>query len=112
MPVQTASTRFFSRPQRLEMHGWYMRQFIAIDVAFSKTAFDHVLGAAGRRDAENELVILGWALMPQESGDTWTWFMEQLQEALPGLNQPGTVIISDRQKVRYSGAFLLLVTLT
>ncbi|KAE8220523.1 hypothetical protein CF326_g8739, partial [Tilletia indica] len=49
-------------------------------------------------DADSNLVILAWALVPTESQDTWKWFLAKLLSALSSLGLSSSTIISDRQK--------------
>ncbi|KAE8182053.1 hypothetical protein A4X06_0g6352 [Tilletia controversa] len=53
---------------------------------------------AATMDADSNLVILAWALVPTESQATWEWFLQLLLQAFPTVGLPHTTIISDRQK--------------
>jgi len=50
------------------------------------------------QDANQETVALAWGVAPVEIFDHWSWFIDNLDTALGGLNRPSTVIMSDRQK--------------
>ncbi len=76
-----------------------MRQFVAVDAAFSKTNFEYVLVLATGLDAEGRIVILAWGLLPRETTESWRWFLESLKVALVSLDRKDCVVISDRQKV-------------
>lgn len=76
----------------------HLRPFIAIDAAFTKVIHHYVLLVAVGQDANQETVALAWGIAPVESFDHWGWFIDNLDTALGGLNRPGTVIMSDRQK--------------
>jgi hypothetical protein len=77
-----------------------MRKFVAVDAAFSKTAFDYVVVLATGLDGEGRIVVLAWGIMPRETKVNWSWFLHNLKDSLEGLDGSLTVIISDRQKVR------------
>jgi hypothetical protein len=57
-----------------------------------------VLFIATALDANNAAINLAWGIAPKESLDHWGWFFQNLSLALPGLDRPITVIMSDRQK--------------
>ncbi len=77
-----------------------MRKFVAVDAAFSRTAYSSLLALAVGLDGEGKVVILAWGLLAREDTEGWSWFMQGLRESLEGLNERECVIISDRQKVR------------
>lgn len=76
----------------------HCRKFVAIDGTATKECFIQTLLLAIAMDAENQLVVLAWAVVPSESEDSWTWFLQRLVEAYPDLNHPPTVIVSDRER--------------
>ena len=49
-------------------------------------------------DAQDELVILGWAVVPNECEETWEWFLTSLGKANPGINERGSVVVNDCEK--------------
>ena len=49
-------------------------------------------------DADKEILILAWALVPQEDCENWLWFLRKITPYLTSLQDPDVVIISDRLK--------------
>ena len=76
----------------------YMPRFVAVDGTFTKNRFIQILLLAAGIDANDQLVILAWAVAPNESQETRTWFLGHLLQAFPLLNQQELVIINDREK--------------
>jgi hypothetical protein len=76
----------------------YLQPFLAVDAAFTKTYFNYILLLATGIDANNKAITLAWGLAPKEDTTHWAWFLQNLALALNGLNRPGVVIMSDRQK--------------
>ncbi|KAE8222276.1 hypothetical protein CF326_g8408 [Tilletia indica] len=76
----------------------HCKPFVAVDGTFTKNRFNMVVLLAATMDADSNLVILAWALVPTESQATWEWFLGLLLQAFPTVGLPNTTIISDRQK--------------
>jgi hypothetical protein len=76
------------------------RKFIGLDGCFSKGACQGELLCAIARDANNQMYPLAWAVVEQETSDTWEWFLGLLIKDLD-INDSGAgwVFISDKQKV-------------
>ena len=87
-----------------------MRPFIAVDGAFTKTIHQYVLMLAVGFDANEHSVMLAWGFAMAESEENWEWFLRRLRSAIPQSDEPGTVIMSDRQKVRPSSHALRPLT--
>lgn len=97
----TATGRFsslFIAPTASTKAWPHLRHFIAVDAAHTKVIFDYVLLIATALDANNEGLNLAWGIAPKENLDHWGWFFDNLMLALPDLNAPSTIIMSDRQK--------------
>lgn len=76
----------------------HLRPFIAVDAAWTKVIHDYVLLVATALDANNQGLNLAWGIAPKENTDHWGWFFDNLMLAIPGINNPSTVVMSDRQK--------------
>lgn len=76
----------------------HLRPFIALDAAFTKTAYDYILLLATAIDANHQTINLAWGVAPKENMEHWGWFLDNLSGALGDLNKKGTIIMSDRQK--------------
>jgi hypothetical protein len=50
------------------------------------------------RDGNNKTLPLAWAIVPGESTEHWSWFLEHLEQAFPVMGSPGLTLISDREK--------------
>lgn len=58
----------------------------------------HVIGLfcwQSQVDADEEILILAWALVPQEDHANWLWFLRKTAPYLTSLQDPDAVIISD-----------------
>ncbi|KAE8230131.1 hypothetical protein CF326_g4876 [Tilletia indica] len=93
-----AFERAFLCPGPARMAWAHCKPFVAVDGTFTKNKFNMVLLLAATMDADSNLIILAWALVPSETQDTWDWFLRKLLIALPTLALPSSTIISDRQK--------------
>ena len=51
------------------------------------------------RDGNNQMYHVAWAIVENETSESWTWFTEQLKVDLNIGYGLGWVIISDMQKV-------------
>ena len=71
---------------------------MAVDGTFTKTRFVQILLFAVSMDAQDELVILGWAVVLNECEEAWDWFLTNLGKARPGINERGSVVVNDREK--------------
>ena len=49
-------------------------------------------------DAQDELVVLKGAVVPNECEETWDWFLNSLGKAHPGINERGSVVVNDGEK--------------
>ena len=76
----------------------HIRCFVAVDGTGTKTHFVHILLLAVLMDAQDELVILGWEVVPNECEETWDWFLTSLGKAHPGINERGSVVVNEREK--------------
>lgn len=75
-----------------------MRPFIAVDGTFTKNRFIQILLLSVGMDAQDQLIILAWAVVPNECYETWSWFLHCLYESYPSTNHADSVIINDREK--------------
>lgn len=69
------------------------RESIALNAAFTKTAFKYVLMLAAGYNGADNLVIYVWAVVPSEIYATWVWFCELLNRALGSVNLSYTTLI-------------------
>lgn len=76
----------------------YMRMFIGLDGAHTKSKYRMQLLIAVGIDANNRTLLLAWALVPIENKEWWTWFCRNLCEAFDKVEEEGFVFISDREK--------------
>ena len=49
-------------------------------------------------DADNHAILLTWAIVEGESENFWRYLLSHLVTAIPQINHPSTIIISDRNK--------------
>jgi hypothetical protein len=75
------------------------RQVIGLDGCFFKGAVKGELLCAIGRDANNQMYPVAWAVVEQETNETWKWFIGLLIKDLNiNNNGAGWVFISDQQK--------------
>lgn len=90
--------RCFVAPSAARNAFRFCRPFVALDGTFLKTRFVQTLLLAATMDGANQLVLLAWGIVPSESQENWTWFLERFLEAFPHSNDDQTVMISDRDR--------------
>ena len=87
------------------------RKVIGLDGCFFKGACQGELLCAIGRDANNQMYPVAWAIVEQETTQSWEWFIGLLIKDLDINNQgEGWVFISDQQKVYqncYRSCYLL-----
>ena len=76
----------------------HIRCFVAVDGTFTKTRFVQIFLLAVSMDAQDELVILGWAVVPNVCEETRDWILTSLGKAHPGINERGSVVVNDSEK--------------
>lgn len=94
-------SRFFRAwvmPKCSENSVAYLRHFGAMDGTHCNARHRLVLLAVITLDADDEILILAWALVPQEDHANWLWFFRKIAPYLTSLQDPDAVIISDRLK--------------
>jgi hypothetical protein len=99
--IETKDGRFdgcFISPGPARHAFQHCRKFVAMDGTFTKSRFVQCLLIAVCFDADDSIVILAWALVSGESQETWSWFLRHLYRAIPSLNMPNSVVISDPEK--------------
>lgn len=55
-------------------------------------------------DVDKKILILAWALVPQEDRKNWLWFLRKIAPYLTSLQDPDAVIISNQLKGIISAA--------
>jgi transposase-like protein len=72
---------------------------VAVDGTFYKARFILTLLLAVGLDANGENVILAWALVESENGDSWRWFLDHLRWSIPSFfSAVESTLVSDRDK--------------
>jgi hypothetical protein len=71
---------------------------VAVDGTFMRGGYVQTLLLAVALDAENQIIILAWAVVESENESSWRWFLSQLTEAIGDLDVETTTLISDRDK--------------
>jgi hypothetical protein len=81
------------------LHAWqHLKPVLVLDGAHLTPQGTGILLVAVGSDAENHIVPLAMGLVPTESCASWMYFLGHLLESIPTLNQPATVVKSDRGK--------------
>jgi MULE transposase domain len=79
-------------------------RLVVCDGTFTRNnCFKHIILLCTSFDANNNLVLLAFAIVEMENSDNWVWFKEQLEDDLPGIN----VWMSDADKGIRSNDFAL-----
>jgi len=63
-----------------------------------KSKYHGILLLFVSRDALNNIIILCFACVPVENEDNWTWFIQNIRNALPNYDFSSSAIICDRDK--------------
>ncbi|XP_015622730.1 uncharacterized protein [Oryza sativa Japonica Group] len=74
------------------------RKVIGLDGCFFKGATNGELLCAIRRDANNQMYHVAWAVVNKENNEEWDWFMDLLSRDLQVGDGEGWLFISDQQK--------------
>ena len=84
------------------------RKVIRIDGCFLKGICKGELLSAVRRDGNNNIYPIAWAVVNVENKNTWKWFLDNLMEDIDeGGNGNGITLMSDGHKVHIYTTFLL-----
>lgn len=75
------------------------RRCICFDACFLKTALGGALLAAVAKDCNNKMWPISWAVVKNESEDTWTWFFKNLFDDLNIIDGFGWTFMSDKHRV-------------
>ena len=73
----------FFAPAGLRQAGRCLRGFTAIDGTHTKSRYRMILLIACGIDANSNVVLLAWALVPAEDESWWEWFLTYLKAAYP-----------------------------
>lgn len=73
----------------------YLRHFGAMDEAHCTARHRLVFLAITSLDGDEEVLILAWALVPQEDHENWLWFLRKIAPYLTFFHDLDAVIISD-----------------
>ena len=76
----------------------HLRPFVGLDGCHTRSRFRMMLLIATGIDANDQVVLLSWALVPTESTEHWTWFMQFLSKNFTCFNDQDFIFISDRDK--------------
>jgi hypothetical protein len=72
------------------------RGLVAVDGTFLKSRFVLTLLLAVAIDANNEILILAWAVVESENKSSWEWFFQHLSWAIPDISTMPVTLLSDR----------------
>jgi hypothetical protein len=90
--------RFFVCPSASSSNYKHYRRLIAVDGTFLKGRFILILLFAVTIDANNEILILAWAVVESENKDFWGWFFQHLRREIPDITREPIILLSDRDK--------------
>jgi MULE transposase domain len=76
----------------------YLRPFLGLDGAITKSRFRMQLLVICGIDANDEVLPIAWALVLIENTKWWTWVLEAFKGCFPKTDWGGYVFILDREK--------------
>ncbi|KAK9003355.1 hypothetical protein V6N11_060919 [Hibiscus sabdariffa] len=82
----------------------FCRPVISLDGCFLKWPFKGEILSVVGRDGNNQIFPIAWALVEVENRDTWTWFLQNIQNDLNLGDGSNFTLISDMQKVQTESA--------
>ena len=71
---------------------------MALDACHTRSKFRMMLIVAVGIDANDNVLLLSWALVPIENKEWWTWYCKFLKECFQWMDSEAFVFISDREK--------------
>ncbi|XP_024011405.1 uncharacterized protein LOC112086665 [Eutrema salsugineum] len=74
------------------------RPLVGLDGTFIKHKIKGQLLVALRRDADNGIYPIAWAVVQAENTDNWTWFVQKIKHDLTLNDGDGFIMISDRHR--------------
>lgn len=84
------------------------RPLIGLDGCFLKGYYGGILLAVVTQDGNNAFYVISYAIVEQETKETWTWFLSKLFEDIGDPRTHGWEFISDMQKVIVLSCYLLI----
>jgi hypothetical protein len=87
----------FFAPMGLRNAGRVVWSLVGIDGTHTGLKFQMTLLIAVCIDANDETLLMAWALVPIESNVWWIWFLKHFERAFAA-NVAGNVFMSDREK--------------
>lgn len=69
------------------------RRFLTIDRAPWKTKWDFSLLVAATLDANDQVLPLAWAVVPDEKVESWAFFLRHMRLAFPKIDSPRTALL-------------------
>ena len=71
---------------------------VEVDACHMKTRHGGMIFAATRITGAKNIFPLAIAVAPTENEDNWSWFLTSLVQAIPEINNPDVIVMSDRDK--------------
>jgi hypothetical protein len=72
------------------------RPIIILDACHMKSQYRGIIMCACSHDGEGRIVPLAIAISDKENQDNWMYFVSHLKEAIPSIENPGTVTMGDQ----------------
>ena len=85
-------------PAIIILASYRLRRFFAIDACHTKSQFPMILMIVCGINANDNMLLLLWALVPTENEEQWTWFLTFLATYFAVMNENDCIFISDRDK--------------
>jgi transposase-like protein len=97
----TATREFqatFFCPGGLRAAGPCIRHFTAVDGTYTKSRYQMMLLIACGINANDQVILLAWALVPIKEASWWNWFLRYLKACYPEIDVENYTFISNREK--------------
>jgi hypothetical protein len=79
----------------IQSFGYYYERGMQLDATFIKNACGGTLMVSGFKDGNNNIKIIGIAVVSTENEENWTWFLQNVKDKI---GQQPSWIISDRDR--------------
>lgn len=90
--------RFFFAPSACKEAQRHCRPILGLDGTFSRGKWAFCNLTAVTLDSNDHTILVASAIVPTESEQTWTWFLNNLERACPAFWTQLTCVLSDRDK--------------
>ncbi|XP_076882086.1 uncharacterized protein LOC143530427 [Bidens hawaiensis] len=95
--VQYSNTFFWAFGESIKAFH-YCQPVISVDGTHLKGSYRGKLLIAVSKNANNHILLVAYAIVDEETNESWMWFFQQLREHVVNDNMGSLCVISDRHK--------------